>query len=522
MEKQKVVIIGAGPAGIVAAYELSKDNKYDIVVLEATDEVGGISKTAEINGNRMDMGGHRFFSKNEDVMNWWFTLMPLQGSLPVDDAELGRDYGKSEVGPNPNMMDDVMLVRNRVSRIYYKHKWFDYPVKLNWNTIKNMGFFTTIKCGIGYVWAMVFKKPEDNLENFYINKFGRPLYSMFFEGYTEKLWGRHPSEISADWGAQRVKGLSIMAILKDVLGKMFHIKNRKVETSLIEKFYYPKLGPGQLWETALKKAEEQGVNVKFNSEVIGVEVLENKVNSVKVKTANGEETIKCDILVSSMPFKDLAEAVNEDAIDADVKRVATQLPYRDFITCGLLVDKLAVKNTTDIPTYNNNIPDCWVYVQDTGVKMGRIQIFNNWSPYMVQDFRNKVWLGTEYFCNEGDEMWNMSDEEFAQLAIKELKTIGVLDDSVNIDIFHVEHVKKAYPAYFDTYNEIDKVQNWLDDISNIYCVGRNGQHHYNNMDHSMLTSFMAVDLINGKKGLTKKDLWSVNAEKEYHESKSES
>lgn len=519
---KRIIIVGAGPAGITSAYELSKNKDYEVVVLEASDEIGGISKTANVQGNRMDMGGHRFFSKNEKVMNWWFELMPLQSSLPIDDKELGRNYGIAQNGADPEDVDDVMLIRNRVSRIYYKHKWFDYPVKLNWNTIKNMGFITTIKCGIGYVWAMLFKKPEDNLENFYINKFGRPLYSMFFEGYTEKLWGRHPSEISADWGAQRVKGLSITAILKDVLGKLFHVKNRKVETSLIEKFYYPKFGPGQLWEKALGQAKNQGALIEFNCEVVGIEVKHGKACGVYALKDGERHYFPCDVLISTMPFKDLAKAVSDvdkNAIDADVERVAINLPYRDFITCGLLVDKLAVKNTTSIPTYNDNIPDCWVYIQDTGVKMGRIQIFNNWSPYMVKDFKNKIWIGTEYFCNEGDDMWNMSDEKFTQLAIDELTKIGVINDSVNIELSHVEHVKKAYPAYFDTYDEIYKVQNWVDDISNLYCVGRSGQHHYNNMDHSMLTAFMAVDIINGQSGVKKSDLWSVNAEKEYHEEK---
>ena len=249
---KKVIIIGAGPAGITAGYELLKqaNDKYEIIILEESGEIGGISKTVKYNGNRMDIGGHRFFSKDDRVMNWWTELMPIQGSDAYDDKILGRTKDLSTGGPDPETTDTVMLVRDRISRIYYKKKFFDYPVSLKWETIKNMGFFTTIAAGFSYLKASIFKKEETSLENFYINRFGKKLYSMFFEGYTEKLWGRHPREISADWGSQRVKGLSITAIIKDIFSKIFKKKNRKVETSLIEKFYYPKFGPGQLWETA--------------------------------------------------------------------------------------------------------------------------------------------------------------------------------------------------------------------------------------------------------------------------------
>lgn len=523
--KKVIAIIGAGPAGIVAAYELQKNkdmqDKYEVHVFEETSEIGGISKTADVSGNHMDMGGHRFFSKNEKVMNWWFNIMPLQGSVPCDDRDLGRTSETKAGGPDPELCDTVMLSRTRVSRIYFKHKFFDYPVKMNLNTIKNMGFIDTMRCGFGYLGSCIHKLPEDNLENFYINRFGRPLYSMFFEGYTEKLWGRHPSEIQADWGAQRVKGLSIQAMLKDIFGKAFNIKNRKVETSLIESFYYPKFGPGQLWTKALKDAESHGVQVEFGHKVVGIDNSNNKIHSIIVKdTETGEETdFKCDYVLSSMPIKDLAESVSN--IPDNIKSDAVGLPYRDFITCGLLVDKLAVKNRTNIKTYNDLVPDCWIYVQDNGVTMGRVQIFNNWSPYMVKDYKNKVWIGTEYFCNEGDSLWNMTDEQFTKLAVSELQKIGLLDKNIDIKLSHVEHVKKAYPAYFDTYDHIKDIQDWVDKQDGLMCIGRNGQHHYNNMDHSMLTAFTAVDILNGLEGVEKKDLWEVNAEKEYHEEKAQ-
>lgn len=519
----KIVIIGAGPAGITAARELQREkNNLEIQVYEEQQDIGGIQKTKEVSGNRMDMGGHRFFSKNDKVAHWWFDEMPMQGKMAIDDVDLGRTSKTSENGPDPEKVDEVMLVRNRVSRIYFKHKFFDYPVKMNLNTIKNMGFITTMKCGFGYLGSCIHKLPEDNLENFYINRFGRPLYSMFFEGYTEKLWGRHPSEISADWGAQRVKGLSITAMLKDIFGKAFHIKNRKVETSLIETFYYPKFGPGQLWETALKRAQDDGVEVHLNCKVSGIHVdSDGRVTSVTVieKTDNGVKTytVPCDYVISQMPLNELM--VQMQGIPDDIKAIATGLPYRDFMTCGILVDGLKVKNKTNIKTYKDFIPDCWIYVQDAGVKMGRIQIFNNWQPYMVKEYKDKVWIGTEYFCNEGDEMWKMSDKQFTDMAISELKTIGILGEDSKIELTHVERVKKAYPAYFDTYKDIDKLKEYINQIDGLLCVGRNGQHHYNNMDHSMLTAFTAVDIIKNKPGVTKEDLWNINAEKEYHEEK---
>lgn len=308
-------------------------------------------------------------------------------------------------------------------------------------------------------------------------------------------------------------------MLKDIFGKAFNIKNRKVETSLIESFYYPKFGPGQLWTKALKDAESRGVYVEFNSKVVGIDNSSDKIHSIKIRdTKTGiEKDFECDILLSSMPIKDLAESVSN--IPDNIKADAVGLPYRDFMTCGLLVDKLAVKNKTNINTYNDLVPDCWIYVQDNGVTMGRVQIFNNWSPYMVKDYKNTVWIGTEYFCNEGDNLWSMTDEQFTELAVSELQKIGLLDKNADIKLSHVEHVKKAYPAYFDTYDHIKDIQDWINSQDGLMCIGRNGQHHYNNMDHSMLTAFTAVDIINGADGVKKQDLWEVNAEKEYHEEK---
>ena len=517
---KKVVIIGAGPAGLTAANELLKDNNdYEIVLLEESQAIGGISQTVRYNGNRMAIGGHRFFSKSDEVMKWWSNLMPIQGKPSFDDKLLGREKPLEQGGPDPEKEDRVMLVRTRVSRIYYKKKFFDYPVTMSASTIKNMGFGTTMSAGFSYMKSAMFKKPEDSLENFYINRFGKKLYSMFFEGYTEKLWGRHPRDISADWGSQRVKGLSIRAVIKDMFSKAFggKKKNKEVETSLIEQFWYPKFGPGQLWETAAKCAVEKGAVILKDHKVRSIVCETGKITSVICDTPEGEKKIDGDIFISSMPVKDLIGGMTGDKPDDKIREYAEGLPYRDFVTVGLLVKRLALENKTNIKTLGNIVPDCWIYVQEPGVKLGRIQIFNNWSPYMVKDPENTVWIGLEFFCDEGDDFWSLSDEECIRLGVSELEGMGVIKAEDVIDS-HREKVKKAYPAYFDTYAHMNEIISCLDGYENLFCVGRNGQHRYNNMDHSMLTAIRAAQAI--KQGSTDKhDIWNVNTEKEYHETK---
>ena len=345
---------------------------------------------------------------------------------------------------------------------------------------------------------------------------------MFFEGYTEKLWGRHPREISASWGAQRVKGLSIKAVIKDMFGKILPSGNKKeVETSLIEEFYYPKFGPGQLWETVADLIREMGGEIRMNSAVHAVHTENGKIVSLEYTDENGtEQIIAGDYFLSSMPVKDLIASMQStpDAVPADIAQIAAGLPYRDFVTVGLLVDKLNLVNGTDIKTLGNITPDCWIYVQDVGVKLGRIQIFNNWSPYMLPDPEHHVWIGLEYFCNEGDDFWNMSDKDCTEFAIMELIKMGVIHSAANVQDSHREKVKKAYPAYFDTYDHMDDLIAYLNRYDNLFCIGRNGQHRYNNMDHSMATAFEAVDNI--RKGITdKNNVWNVNTEQEYHEAK---
>ena len=519
----KVIIIGAGPAGLTAAYELlSKGKDMEVVVIEESDCVGGISKTINYKGNRMDMGGHRFFSKDDRVNAWWDNILPMQGAPAIDDIMLERNVSVSEGGPDPEKEDDVMLRRRRISRIYFDSKFYDYPISMKRQTFANMGFGNTLRVGFSYLGALIHKMPEDNLENFYINSFGRKLYSMFFEYYTENLWGRHPKEIDASWGAQRVKGLSISAILKDILEKVFKSKKRKVETSLIEEFKYPKLGPGELWEVTANKVRDFGGTIIMNAEV--KEVLKEetetpgiyKVKGVKYVNNNNVVVLEGDYIISSMPLKDLIIGMND--VPNDIYRIAAGLPYRDYKTLGVSLSEIKMTNKTKTATVGNIVPDCWVYVQDRNVKMGRFQIFNNWSPYMVKDFENTVWIGLEYFCQENDDFWNQTEEEFAKVAIEEMIQIGIIESEDCVLDYHMEKVKKAYPAYFDTYCEIEKIINYINSIPNLFCVGRNGQHRYNNLDHSMVTSFEAVkDIL---EGITdKSNVWNVNTEKEYHEEK---
>lgn len=506
----KIYIIGAGPAGLSAAYSLCKKGKKP-VVFEESSYIGGISRTHCHKGNLIDLGGHRFFTKNQEVMNLWLEIMPLQGKPAKDDILLKRKVRIAEGGPDPETQNEVMLKRRRISRIYFLRKFFDYPISVKLQTFSNMGFLRTFKAGIGYIKALLFKRKENSLKDFYINRFGEPLYKMFFENYTQKVWGVSPEAISPSWGAQRVKGLSILKIFKTIFLKFLN-NDKNIETSLIEEFYYPKKGPGQLYEAMAAKIEEMGGKILLNTKVSAIEIKDNRIVSL---TAGGKQ-YSADAVFSSMPVKNLVASFYGDNPSEKIKDIASKLPYRDYITVGLLVNKLKIKNNTKIKTLNDLIPDCWLYIQEPQVHLGRLQIFNNWSPYMISDL-NKVWIGLEYFASEGDSLWQKNEKDFVQMAVKEVAQIGLIYEEDVLDSICLK-VKKAYPAYFGAYENFSTVRDYLDSFENLYCIGRNGQHRYNNMDHSILTGLKAAEVCCDKK-LSKDIIWAVNTESEYHESK---
>lgn len=522
---KKAVIIGAGAAGLTAAYELLKQSKeYEVIVLEQSGCIGGISKTVNCDGNRMDMGGHRFFSKDSRINQWWEEILPLQGAPASDDRKTGRQAEWKTGGPDPQEEDKVMLLRKRVSHIYYNGKFFDYPVKMNLHTIRSMGVTLTLQAGFSFLKTRFHKLPETSLENFYINRFGRKLYEMFFQSYTHKLWGRHPSEISADWGAQRVKGLSVTEVLKDSLSKVFSISRKKVETSLIEEFRYPKYGPGQLWETVAGHIVEMGGTIQMHSQVRKIEfekeATEKRDDTHRIEKisycSEGEiHSIKPDVVYSTMPIKNLLRDM--DNVPEEMLAIGEGLPYREFITVGVLLKKEDLQKLNYKQNGAFGMPDCWIYVQDPHVKMGRIQIFNNWSPYMVQNPEETVWMGLEYFCGMDDTDWCRSEEEWIRLAVSELKKMHMVWEDATLLHAHCEKVEKAYPAYFDTYEKMDELIPWLDSVVNLYCIGRNGQHRYNNMDHSMLTAMEAVGHLLAQTREDKSGIWNINTEQSYHE-----
>jgi len=524
MTDKTAIIIGAGPAGLTAAYELAQKTNIKLIIFEMTGEIGGISKTVNYKGNRIDIGGHRFFSKSDRIMSWWQNILPVQGYPSKDDILLSKKFVTTEKSglSNPEKEDKVLLIRNRLSRIFFLKKFFNYPVTLSFSTLKNLGFIRVLKILFSYVKIRILPiKSENSLEDFYINRFGKELYQTFFRDYTEKVWGVPCNEIKPEWGAQRVKGLSIsktiLHALKNILSKSSSISQKNIETSLIEQFLYPKFGPGQLWEEVADKIIDSGGIIEKNHKIIRLNYENNNIKEAIVLNQNtGEKlVIKGDYFFSTMPVKDLILSMNPE-LPKEIKETAAGLLYRDFITIGLLLKKLKIKNTTKLKTINNIVPDNWIYVQEREVNLGRVQVFNNWSPYMVNDLSN-IWIGLEYFCNEGDNLWNLSDKDMAEFAISELEKIGIADKNCVLDYIVIK-VPKTYPAYFGTYDNFHIIKEFTDKIENLFLIGRNGMHRYNNQDHSMLTAMVAVEnIINNIK--TKDNIWGVNTEKEYHEAK---
>jgi len=543
------VIAGAGPAGLTAAYELLKRTDVRPIVCEATDVIGGIAQTYNYKGNRIDLGGHRFFSKSRRIMQWWFTILPLQGKPSADTAEKKHeiDYAAEAIvdylcgacaptpgpspgggggvqvkmpAPDPEKVDQVMLQRPRLSRIYHRRRFFPYPIAITLGVALRLGIFNTFLIGLSYIKARIFKrKDETYLDAFFINRFGRRLYETFFRDYTEKVWGIPCSQIRADWGAQRVQGLSlrraVVHALKDLLSSDFKKAQQERETTLITRFYYPKFGPGQMWETVAAQVRCCGGEVRMRTRVSGVHLTDGRVTSVTLENTQtgAEETLPCDFFFSSMPIKHLAGMMTPHP-PARVVEVAESLPYRDFITIGLLLKKLHVQDGRHVDA---TVPDNWIYIQEAGVCVGRVQIFNNWSPYLVADRKNTVWIGLEYFVNEGEDLWIKPDQELIAFGIGEMEKIHFLKSEDVIDAC-VLRIPKAYPAYFGSYDQLHVVREYVQQIPNLYLIGRNGMHRYNNQDHSMLTAMTAVDnIVAGRTDSS--NVWEVNLEMVYHETK---
>jgi protoporphyrinogen oxidase len=521
------VIAGAGPAGLTAALELLRRSDVSPMVFEADGQVGGISKTVNFRGNRMDLGGHRFFSKSDWVMRWWQNILPVaEGHTDSNDAlritYQQKTHDLMPDAPGPANSDAVMLVRQRLSRIFYRRRFFDYPLKINGNTLRNMGAMEILRIGLSYGHARLKLRPrEDTLEEFFINRFGDRLYRTFFKDYTEKVWGVPCRDISAEWGVQRIKGLSITKAIAHAVASSLRssagsdTSQKHTETSLIERFLYPKFGPGQMWEEVARQVAVRGGEIHLRHRIVGMEREGFRVTAAQVRDEGTGvvRLVPCDHFISTMPVCELTALLNPE--DSQVAKVAHGLPYRDFMTVGLLLRRMKTASKGLDRTHDNGMPpDNWVYIQEPDVRIGRLQIFNNWSPAMVAD-PGTIWLGLEYFCKEGDDLWSMNDGKFIDFAAGELEKLGLIDRKDVIDGTLVR-VPKAYPAYFGDYKDFGKVREYLDQYSNLYPVGRNGMHRYNNQDHSMLAANSAVDsIINHGRG--KSEIWSINSEGEYHE-----
>ena len=525
------VIIGAGPAGLTCALELLRRTDIKPIVLEAADDVGGIARTFNYKGNRIDIGGHRFFSKSDRVMDWWRQMLPLQGAS-ADAAGLNISYQNSSRrldvapdGPDPDTTDEVMLVRPRKSRILYRGQLHDYPLSLNFDTLSKLGLVATARIVASYLRSRLLPiRNEQTLEQFFINRFGRELYETFFREYTEKVWGIGCADIPAQWGAQRVKGLSLSGAvghaLKGMLASLAGIRpgigQKNVQTSLIEQFLYPKFGPGQMWEVTRRRIEEMGGTVQLNRRAIGIAAEGDKIVAVRSTGPGGLiEEHPCDFLFSTMPVKELLQGLSP-AAPAEVRAVSDGLVYRDFVTVGLLLSSLRLGGDCGGRELRQHVPDNWIYVQEPAVKIGRLQFFNNWSPYMIAN-PDHVWVGIEYFCDEGDDLWRSDDAKLIEFAKDEMERIGIIRRDAVLD-HTVIRVAKTYPAYFGTYDRFETIRRYVDRFENLFLLGRNGMHRYNNQDHSMLTAMVAVD--NVAAGITDKaNIWSVNTELDYHEEK---
>ncbi|HMY80341.1 MAG TPA: NAD(P)/FAD-dependent oxidoreductase [Candidatus Absconditabacterales bacterium] len=515
-----IIIVGAGPAGLTAGLELIKAG-YQVVILEMSGTLGGIAQTVNYKNNRIDIGGHRFFSKSDEVMKRWFDRMPMQGTPATDYKQLKIDIEVDSNGPDPDLTDRVMLKRNRLSRLFFRQSFFDYPPTLKWTNLKNLGLWNVFQIITSYISSKFQRHDLSHLEGFYIKQFGRKLYELFFKNYTRKLRGKDPTKIDSARGAQRVKGVSISELIKTMRQKLWGSNtkdNKQTQTSLINQFWYPKFGPGHMRETVASEFIALGGSILYHHKVIKfVQKNDGTISQVVAWHNDQEIVLDCDKVLSTMPMKYLFRGL--DRAPGELKQLAEKLEYRDFITVGILLKKLIITNTTSIPTINGIIPDNRIYIHEPQADFLRIQIFNNRSPYMVADV-NTVWVGLEYMCDKGDQLWSKSDEQLQKEGLDQLEQIGIAhhDDFLDSTIIRVE---KAYPGYFgEGYASFDKLKTYTNNISNLYCIGRNGMHRYNNQDHSVLCALKCVEGI--VTGVDNRDLlWEINTEQEYHEKKKE-
>lgn len=512
-KEKKALIIGAGPAGLTAAYELITRTNYLPIILETDSQVGGLAKSIETPIGRSDIGPHRFFSKSDRVMNWWLEKLPLEKTPEhlhrIKYRGKSRFVEEKQNAPSRDESENLMLLVNRQTRILYQGKLYDYPIKLNLNTISNLGWINMIKIGLSYIHAKISPiKPEDNLEAFFVNRFGYKLYRTFFEDYTQKVWGLHPTQISADWGAQRVKGLSLTKVLTEAFLKILPGKS-SIETSLVEQFIYPKNGAGQMWEFVAKQITSKGGKILTNCEAKTITTQNSEVTSVTYtdKKTQKIHTVQTDLVFSTMPIPDLVSSFKGIRVPKKIRQIANGLEFRDMVHVTVLTKNLRLTN-------NEKLLDNWLYIQDPRAKVGRIQICNNMSPYLVPQ-KNKILLGLEYYCNHTDQMWKWSENRWKKFITKDLETLGLVNkkDLVSVEIMKI---KKTYPAYFGTYDQLQTLINWVSQIDNLFLIGRNGMHKYNNQDHSMLTAMVAVDNLLAKRK-DKSNIWQVNTEHDYHE-----
>jgi len=522
MKPERAIIVGAGPAGLTAAYELLSRTAIQPIVLEKSACLGGIARTVNYKGNRIDIGGHRFFSKSDRVMRWWLDMLPLEAghadSVAIRYQGSQRTIPVSPAGADPATEDRVMLLRRRKSRCYYLRRLFDYPITISLDTLRNLGLRRAFRIGASYLRSALFPLPQETtLEQFCINRFGAELYKTFFKSYTEKVWGVPCDRIGAEWGAQRMKGLSVRTALSHALGRVFlrgdrGLAQKGTETSLIDRFLYPKFGPGQMWEEAARRVREMGGLVLTGYDADRLVTDGWKIQAVEATnlSTGARETFRGDYFFSTAPVRELMRWFDVPP-PPNVLEVSDGLVYRDFITVGLLARSLKIHDSTE--PGRKLIADNWIYIQEPDVRLGRLQIFNNWSPYLVAD-PSLVWLGLEYFCNRSDDLWSLPDGAMADLAKEELAKIGIVDMGEVLDST-VLRMEKTYPAYFGTYSRFGEIRQHLDRYQNFFPIGRNGMHRYNNQDHSMLTAMVAVDnIVAGDTG--KDNLWNVNTEDEYN------